>query len=153
MVLDDDDDAKDAAVELARIGLDNVAGVMRGVEPWTSSGRVLASYETVSSADLGVAMRADPDLQLVDVRDPLEWAAGHIETSIHAYVPELKLGLPDGLDPMRPVWVACRSGNRASIAGGILERHGLDLIVVSRVEYPTVCERCASSLRRSCTIS
>ncbi len=137
LVLDPSQDAEEAATELARIGLDRVVGVMRGVGRWSDAGYQLARYETAGIADLQLAL-ADgmQPLQVLDVRDPLEWAAGHIDGSIHWYVPDLATGLPQSLDPTEPVWVVCRTGNRASIAAGLLEGHGIDLIVVTKGGVP-----------------
>ena len=138
LVLNHDDDASDAAIELARVGLDDVVGVLRGVDGWLESGRPVASYETVTSTDLAAAVQAGEDIQILDVRDPLEWAGGHIDGSTHCYVPDISAGLPDSIDRSRPVWVACRSGNRASIAAGSLEVFDLDLVVVAKGGVPDV---------------
>lgn len=136
LVLDHGQDADDAATELSRIGLEGVVGVLRGVDGWIESGRDVAEYDTASSADLGTALSRDEAVQVLDVRDPLEWAAGHIEGSLHTYVPDLLDGVPHGVSADQPVWVICRSGNRASIAAGLLERHGLDLVVVTKGGVP-----------------
>ncbi len=136
LVLDPGQDAVDAATELARVGLDRVVGVMRGIDDWVDSGREVATFETASSADLGAAMARDESIQVLDVRDPLEWSAGHLEGSIHTYVPDLLDGPPPGVTADAPLWVICRSGNRATIAAGVLEGYGLDLVVVTKGGVP-----------------
>ncbi len=136
LVLDANQDAEAAAVELGRIGLENVVGVMRGVASWSDAGNELARYEATSITDLSMALADGAGPQVLDVRDPLEWAAGHIEGSVHCYVPDLATGLPDSIDASRPVWVVCRTGNRASIAAGILEDLGLDILVVAKGGVP-----------------
>jgi predicted sulfurtransferase len=45
-------------------------------------------------------------------------------------VPDLVDGIPDDLDPDRPVWVMCVTGYRAEIAVRYLEAAGLEPIVV-----------------------
>ena len=136
LVLDSDQDAQDAATELSRVGLEDVVGVIRGVESWQESGRAINSYETASSAELEPAMQSDPTIQVLDVRDPLEWDAGHLDGSTHVYVPDLLGGPPVGLSTDAPMWVICRTGNRATIAAGLLERHGFELTVVSKGGVP-----------------
>jgi glyoxylase-like metal-dependent hydrolase (beta-lactamase superfamily II) len=136
LVLGADQDADAAAVELSRIGLEDVTGVLRGVAAWGDEGRDLNHYKSASSADLSLALAAEAGLQVLDVRDPLEWAAGHIEGSIHRYLPDLASGIPEAISATEPVWVICRTGNRASIAAGLLERLGLDLVVVSKGGVP-----------------
>jgi rhodanese-related sulfurtransferase len=63
------------------------------------------------------------DLQLVDVREPDEWAAGHIEGAILLPLGEVTVRARE-LDPERPVVVICRSGNRSASATGYLLRLG-----------------------------
>ena len=137
LVLDAGQDAAAAAVELGRIGFEHVVGVMRGVEEWAASGRPIDAYRTADIHELTAAM-ADGDPQVVDVRDPQEWAAGHLDGSVHRYVPDLAAGAPAEVDGTEPVWLVCRTGNRSSIAAGLAERHGLIPIVVAKGGVPDV---------------
>ena len=139
LVLDTADDARMAATELSRIGFTNVCGVLRNLESWVAAGHTVATFETASHADLTQALATNAnDLQILDVRDPLEWAAGHIKGSIHRYLPDLRDGLPEDLDRSRPVWVVCQSGGRASIAGTLLSELGIAPIVVTVGGVPEV---------------
>ncbi len=136
LVLDPSQDAEAAAVELGRIGLDDVVGVMRGVGAWADEGSELARYETTSITDLSMALSEGRNIQVLDCRDPQEWAAGHIEGSVHCYVPDIADSFPDEINRDEPLWVVCRTGNRASIAAGILEGLDLDVIVVTKGGVP-----------------
>lgn len=136
LVLNPDQDAGEASIELGRIGFTNVLGVMHGVDGWRRSGRPVATFETVTAAQLGQHLADGPDSQVLDVRDPLEWKAGHIEGAVHRYVPDLLKGLGGVVDPAEPVWVVCRTGNRASIAAGLLEGLGVEPIVVATGGVP-----------------
>jgi len=140
-VLAEDQDSGDAAIELARIGFTNLLGVMRGVGEWRTSGRDLATYETATASQLRGHLQGDWEGQVLDVRDPLEWAAGHVEGSTHRYVPDLLEGLAGSVTARYPVWVICRTGNRASIAAGLLERLGVQPIVVATGGVPDIIER------------
>ena len=62
-------------------------------------------------------------VQLVDVREPNEWAAGHIPGSVLIPLGELAVRWRE-LDPARPVVVVCRSGNRSLTGADILLRAG-----------------------------
>ena len=136
LVLDESDDASLAATELARIGFTDVRGVIRGVDDWLASGRPTTSHATASHQELADELTADAPPQVLDVRDPKEWEAGHIDGSLHRYVPDLAMGLPEGLDASRPVWVICRTGNRSSIAAGLVQKHGVNPVVVTRGGVP-----------------
>ncbi len=131
LVLDRDQDAVVAATELARIGYVDVRGVMHGVDEWVESGRPVAAYRTANHHDLVAALRSDEPPQILDVRDPLERAAGYIPGSHHRYLADLHEGPPEGIDVGVPTWILCQSGNRASIAAGVLESHGLTPVVVT----------------------
>lgn len=64
--------------------------------------------------------------QVVDVRYPNEWEAGHIDGAVHIpldYVYE-RVG---ELDPARPVITVCRSGSRSAEAAKELASEGLDV--------------------------
>jgi rhodanese-related sulfurtransferase len=71
-----------------------------------------------------VADRLD-EVQLVDVRYPNEWEAGHIEGAIHIPGDYLAERL-DELDPGRPVVTVCRAGTRSMEAAEWLRTQGFD---------------------------
>jgi rhodanese-related sulfurtransferase len=64
------------------------------------------------------------ELQILDVREPDEWAEGHIPDAVHipmAQVPERL----DELDRDRPVVAVCRSGRRSGEVVDYLSRLGI----------------------------
>ena len=137
-VLDEDQDAQLAATELARIGFTDVRGVLRGMDRWIADGRPVESFNTTTQIDVLNRLAAGDHLQILDVRDPLEWDSGSIGGALHRYLPDIPAGLPEELDKSQPVWVICQSGSRASIAAGLLEAHGVEPIVVTRGGVPGV---------------
>lgn len=79
---------------------------------------------------------AEPDLVLLDVREPEEHAAGHIPGSVH--IPRGKLEFLAGpscdyadprMHPDRPVAVYCQKGPRAVLAAATLQRLGYRHVV------------------------
>jgi hydroxyacylglutathione hydrolase len=74
------------------------------------------------------------------VRAPDEWEDGHLEGSVHCYLPDLTDGVPEELDPERPVWVACASGFRAMIAASLLEAAGFEPVVLDGAGIPEVLD-------------
>ncbi len=69
------------------------------------------------------------DVQVLDVREDDEWAAGHIEGAVHIPLAELE-GRVDELDRSRPVVTVCRSGGRAAQAAEALSGAGLRAAVM-----------------------
>jgi hydroxyacylglutathione hydrolase len=62
-------------------------------------------------------------LQILDVRERSEWDEGHIPGS--TFMPWHDIdGLPDSLDPSRPIAVVCASGQRAAVAASLVQRFG-----------------------------
>ncbi len=67
------------------------------------------------------------DALVLDVREPAEYAKGHILGAKNAPLADLERRLPElAKFKARPVIVLCESGNRATNAIGILRRNGFD---------------------------
>jgi rhodanese-related sulfurtransferase len=67
---------------------------------------------------------------LVDVREPDEFAAGHVDGAVHvplSEVPQRVGELPDA----EPLYVMCRSGNRSGRAAAWLNAQGIESVNVA----------------------
>ncbi len=125
LVANEGQDVTEATTQLARVGYDRVAGVVVDL----AGRKDLRSYRLASIADLVTEIRlASP--QILDVRAPGEWEAGSIPNSVHTYVPDLRNGIPEALDPDRPVWIICGGGYRSEMAVRYLEAGGFQPTVV-----------------------
>ena len=72
---------------------------------------------------------ARSEVQILDVREEDEWAAGHIDGAVH--IPLGDLGRRIGeLDEERPVVTVCRSGGRAGRAADLLTSSGRRAVVM-----------------------
>jgi hydroxyacylglutathione hydrolase len=124
------DDRGDSTVDgilrqLAGIGLDRVGGYFGSevLEGWRESRSALQTIPRVDAAQLRAAT-ADDRLALLDVRDPAEWAAGHLPGSSNIPVADLEERLA-AVPRDRPVVVYCQSGSRAAIAASLLRARGV----------------------------
>jgi rhodanese-related sulfurtransferase len=72
--------------------------------------------ETVAARDAGT-------VQILDVREPDEWAAGHIPDAVHIPLGSLPTRTGE-LDQNLPVVVVCRSGVRSLSGADILLKAG-----------------------------
>jgi rhodanese-related sulfurtransferase len=63
-------------------------------------------------------------VQLLDVREPYEWDAGHIDGAVHIPLNRVLDGQTEGLDPERPVVIYCKTASRSEVARLMLEAKG-----------------------------
>ena len=67
------------------------------------------------------------DVQLLDVREPAEWVAGHIDGALHVPMHQLNEH-QDELATDRTIVCVCRSGNRSGAVAEALRRAGYDAV-------------------------
>ena len=119
-----DDDARRALGLAAAVGVTGVVGHLAGgMTAWREEGRPVQRTERLTPAELHDRWRRR-ELQVLDVRERSEWDQGHIPGSVHRPYHDLD-GIPDGIDPRRPVAVVCASGQRAAVGASLLQRHGV----------------------------
>jgi rhodanese-related sulfurtransferase len=87
---------------------------------WRIEDREVESIERIDVD--GLHERGD-ELQILDVREQREWDEVHIPGSLHLPYHDIH-GIPDELDPDRPVAVICASGRRSVVAASMLQRYG-----------------------------
>jgi rhodanese-related sulfurtransferase len=120
-----EDDVREAAMRLARVGLERVAGHLeRGVLSWQAEGRALATLSQWPVDELRAQIREQgARLQVLDVRRPGEYKAGHVPGARSLPLDRLEQEVAS-LDRSRPLAVVCQSGYRSSTACSLLQRHG-----------------------------
>ena len=128
---------EEAAVQLFRIGYEQVAGALAGgVTDRAVSGGSLATYPTTTMEALHGQALAGGDGYALDVRDPHEWRAeGVVPGAMQIPLGELSdkmASVPrDG-----PVTVFCRSGRRAGVAASLLDAAGVEVRLIDRGGAP-----------------
>ncbi|BBZ78900.1 MBL fold hydrolase [Mycolicibacterium anyangense] len=109
---------------LARIGFDRVVGYL--TDPYQvmldNPGEVQVASRLTTNA-MGERMADVPELQIVDVRNPGEAAAGMIPGAINIPVGQLPDRIGE-LDPRKPTVVYCAGGYRSSVAASLLRQRG-----------------------------
>ena len=80
-----------------------------------------ATWETVDVQTAYDALSANADAQIVDVREPMEWAeTGVPEGAVLIPLGDLESQAASELAADQPVYVICRSGNRSQTGSDIL---------------------------------
>lgn len=123
LVLDDDEQLLDAVRHLGRIGIDGVGGALAGgFGSWRGAGRPIETSAVITPRELSEKVDR---FQVLDVRDPDEYAQGHIEGAPQTFVGYLERRLGElPLDRNEPIAVTCSIGNRSGLATSILLRSG-----------------------------
>jgi hydroxyacylglutathione hydrolase len=123
IVGDDPDRVAAMRVDLARIGYDEVVGVVTdGLAGWRAEGRGLATTRLAGFAELA----AESPGAVLDVRDPAEadtWIPGAQRLHVAAVSAERVQGSD-------PVWVYCATGYRTMMAVSRLQAEGREAVAV-----------------------
>lgn len=122
LVTEDEEQVLQAALRLARVGFEHVAGYLAGgVAAWDREGRATARIAQWPVDALRAELAARADIQVLDVRRPGEFQAGHIPGAVNLPLDRLERERTR-LDPARPTAVVCAGGYRSSAAAGLLAR-------------------------------
>ncbi|MFH8748985.1 rhodanese-like domain-containing protein [Streptomyces rimosus] len=119
VLISDPGTESEARLRLARIGYDHVLGHVP--DPAAELAR---RPDLVTRTHRLAAGEVPPgDAQLIDVRNPSEYAAGALPNAVNLPLATLPTSCAT-LDPDRPVVLYCRSGSRSVIAAALLEARG-----------------------------
>lgn len=88
-----------------------------------------SDYQTLDVTEFKQKMQGD-SIQLVDVRTPNEYGAGHIKGAINANVqdPNFPVDISSKTDTSKQIMIYCRSGARSARAAKIMRDMGYPVI-------------------------
>jgi glyoxylase-like metal-dependent hydrolase (beta-lactamase superfamily II)/rhodanese-related sulfurtransferase len=126
IVANSEEQVDEAQIRLARVGLERINGYLAGgVEAWRAGGFEIAEIPQISVAELNDLLKSKPELQLVDVRRPPEYASGHAPRAITAPLAKFRETFPAlNLNPDVPSAIICAGGYRSSAATSIAQQFG-----------------------------
>ena len=120
----DDEESRAAARLAVAVGIRKLGGYLHGgMTVWRAERRDVERIERLPVDDLKERMDADPDVQVLDVREQSEWDDGHIPGSTHMPYHDIH-EMPDALDPAKPIAAICASGQRIAVAASMIQRLG-----------------------------
>jgi glyoxylase-like metal-dependent hydrolase (beta-lactamase superfamily II)/rhodanese-related sulfurtransferase len=123
IVAEDESKVDETVMRLARVGIENVKGYLAGgMDAWRRAGLESGAITQISVEDLRRLLDTQPDLQVIDVRQPGEYNSGHVPSA--ANKPLARVGEHPELDRNRPTAVICAGGYRSSAASSVLARRG-----------------------------
>ena len=123
LVLEDPDRLWEATWQLLRTGYEQPVGWLSGgMQAWRTSGE---SVEVIDELSVGVlkGLMDDSDMSVLDVRQPAEWAEGHIPGARFITGAEIPERLNE-VSTTDPVAVVCGSGYRSAVIASFLRARG-----------------------------
>ncbi len=117
---------KETIIRLARVGFNKVKGYLEGgYEAWKKSGEKTDMIVDVEPDELLMDIPFDPNLVILDVRRPAEYAEGHLRDAISLPLNDMiDPGTVANIDDNQNVYVHCAGGYRSVIASSLLKRQG-----------------------------
>jgi hydroxyacylglutathione hydrolase len=118
-VAEDETQVEEAVTRLARVGMEHVQGYLDGgMYAWHQASLPVATIAQIPVDELRHQLEEGQDVQVVDVRQPGEYASGHVPGAISLPLAHLAEGVAQ-LHPERSVVVICAGGYRSSAGTGI----------------------------------
>ncbi len=122
-----DEEARRMIPMLEAVGFRHIRGYLAGgINVWRASGLQTGTTRALDIPGLAERLKKG-EVILLDVRSAAEWAAGHVEGSIHVPYQQLRDEVPDKLRAEdKPLAVVCGSGVRSALAASVLKRAGVE---------------------------
>ena len=115
-------------MRLGRIGFDSFVGYLRnGISALEERPELMTGTARITPAEAADVLASSNPPIVVDIRAPKELAKGRIGGSLNLPLNHLRERL-DELPPDRRVLVHCAGGYRSSIAAGLMQQRGLDVL-------------------------
>jgi hydroxyacylglutathione hydrolase len=119
----------EAALRLGRIGFDHVKGYLQGgMEALAARPDLIWPTERLSALMVAEALAIGNPPLLLDIRNPREWAAKHIYSSVNIPLNHLQERIGE-IPRDRCIAVHCAGGYRSSIAASIMHQYGLTHLI------------------------
>ena len=123
LVTDSPEQAREAVIQLRRVGLDRTIGYLKGgTHAWVSAGYTTDHIHQLSPSEVHENIQ-DQNTVLLDVRSPDEFKEQHIPGAVNILAMDLRTRA-DELDPDGPTIAICQIGHRSSLACSILKQKG-----------------------------
>jgi rhodanese-related sulfurtransferase len=97
------------------------------------------SVKNVSAEEAKALMLAHPEIEILDVRTPAEYGAGHLKKSENVdFLGSEFLKNIKNLDPNKSYLVYCAVGGRSKQAAQLMQKHGFNSVYNSKEGFPAL---------------
>lgn len=122
ILLAEEDQLNELTRKLMRIGLDNIYGYIPNTKTFSVAAVDLETLDILNMDETKEKIK-DDKVQVVDVRNAVEYKEAHIPNAENIFIGTL----PDNLekfDKEKEILIYCQSGDRVAIAGSLLAKNG-----------------------------
>jgi glyoxylase-like metal-dependent hydrolase (beta-lactamase superfamily II)/rhodanese-related sulfurtransferase len=120
---------RETVLRLARVGYDHCIGYLDGgFDAWKAAGHEVDHIASIPADEFAQRHQANPDLPVVDVRRPAEFAAGHVAGAENHPLDDLNDHLAE-IPRDEVVFIHCAGGYRSMVAASILKARGFEHLV------------------------
>lgn len=120
---------EEVVTRLARVGYDHAIGYLKGgFDAWKAANKEVDSITSISVQQLAEAQKANPEINILDVRKGSEHLSEHVLGAINApldYINESMLKV----DKNKTYYVHCAGGYRSMIFTSVLRARGYDNLI------------------------
>ena len=130
LLVETEADVARAVPLLAGVGLHDLVGYVVGTAAVRASGLPAGTLPNVTVQELAQRVDHEPDLVVLDVREPAEWTDGHMPGARHIPMRQVEARLAE-IPRDRRVALTCAGGTRSSLVASLLLARGFtDLVNV-----------------------
>jgi glyoxylase-like metal-dependent hydrolase (beta-lactamase superfamily II)/rhodanese-related sulfurtransferase len=117
---------RESVVRLARVGIDKVYGFLEGgFDAWKNADEKIDIIVDIEPDELAMDIPHDPKLEVLDVRKPGEYEAGHVKGAVNIPLDTLTdTAIVASIEDDNNLYVHCAGGYRSVIAASLLKRQG-----------------------------
>lgn len=115
---------KESIIRLARVGFDKVVGYLDGgYAAWIQAGGTFDMIIDIEPDELAMDIPHDNKMEIIDVRKPDEYEAGHVKGAVNIPLDTFKDTLTLAqIDDDNNLYLHCAGGYRSVIAASLLKR-------------------------------
>ncbi len=129
LVIADKGREEEVVTRLARVGYDNSLGYLDGgIDAWLAAGKELDSIVSITATELANKLKANPAINILDVRKNSEYYSEHIPAAENMPLDYVNEQLGE-LDKNKEYYIHCAGGYRSMIFTSILRARGYDKLV------------------------
>lgn len=123
LLVTDEGTEEEAITRLSRVGFDNVLGYLKGgFAAWKATGKETDEVKRISPETF--VNEFSPEVKIIDVRKPTEYAAEHIENAYSRPLNDIAQWA-GGISNDEHFYLHCAGGYRSMIAASILNKRGI----------------------------